>query len=65
MHMENHLEYKGYHGSVEYDRTDNILHGKVRGIHSMVPYRGTSIDELKSDFAHSVDDYLGVCERYV
>jgi predicted HicB family RNase H-like nuclease len=55
------LEYKGYSGTVEYSATDQVLHGKVLGIRSMLSYEGTSLDSLRHDFEDTLDDYLETC----
>ena len=44
------LEYKGYVGSVEFSEQDRIFYGKVKGIHSLISYEGTTINELTKDF---------------
>lgn len=55
------LSYKGYHGTVEYSLSDNILYGKVIDINGLISYEGKTIEELKKDFQGAVDDYLTVC----
>jgi predicted HicB family RNase H-like nuclease len=59
--MSDVLQYKGYYGSVDYDRRDDILHGRLLGISDVISYEGTSINELKQDFQSAVDDYLDAC----
>ncbi|MBQ7573822.1 MAG: type II toxin-antitoxin system HicB family antitoxin [Clostridia bacterium] len=60
--MDNIMEYKGYYGSVNYSQADDVLHGKLLGIKSLVSYEGSSIKELKEDFEFAVDDYLQMCK---
>jgi predicted HicB family RNase H-like nuclease len=60
--MNELLEYKGYHGSVEYSAADNCLFGKVIGIRSLISYEGESVEELKRDFMDGIDDYIASCE---
>jgi predicted HicB family RNase H-like nuclease len=55
------MEYKGYCGTVEYSAEDNVLHGKVLGIRSLLSYEGDSVQNLKKDFELAVDDYLKTC----
>ena len=62
MSISNTMQYKGYYGSVNYSSEDDILHGKLLGIKSLVSYEGHSIQELKEDFEFAVDDYLEVCK---
>jgi hypothetical protein len=52
------LEYKGYSGTVEYSAADQVLHGRVLGIRSMLTYEGTSLDSLRRDFEETIDDYI-------
>lgn len=55
------LEYKGYHGSIEYSSSDKILFGKVTGLNSLISYEGNSIESLRKDFEGAIDDYLEMC----
>ncbi len=59
--MNNILKYKGFYGTVEYSADDNILFGKVIGINGLISYEGKSVDELRTDFEESVDDYIEMC----
>lgn len=59
--MNTLLEYKGYHGSVEYDADDNILVGEVLGIDDSLNFHGSSIDELTETFHNCIDNYLDFC----
>ena len=59
--MSDMLEYKGYNGTVEYSKADNILFGKVLGIKGFISYKGDSVQALKEDFESTVDDYLKDC----
>ena len=61
--MKNTLDYKGYHGSVEYSAEDKVLHGRVLGIRSMITYEGSDAESIEQDFRESVDAYLEMCER--
>ncbi|MDR1014159.1 MAG: type II toxin-antitoxin system HicB family antitoxin [Coriobacteriales bacterium] len=61
--MDNALEYKGYHGSVEYSASDKCLHGKVLGIRALVTYEGIDAVSIEAAFRASVDDYLALCEE--
>ena len=57
----NTIEHKGYLGTVEYSAEDNILFGQVLGIRGLISYEGSSIEQLKADFAEAIDDYLFDC----
>ncbi len=55
------LQYKGYLGKVEFD--EDAFHGEVVGIRDAVTFRGSSVDELRTAFQDSVDDYLDDCTQ--
>ena len=55
------LEYKGYVGSVVFSEQDRIFYGKVKGIHALISYEGTSKKELSDDFREAIDGYLMLC----
>ena len=61
--MKNTMEYKGYIGSVEFSEQDEVFFGKVMGIHALISYEGTNIQDLLKDFHEAVDDYLWICEK--
>ena len=55
------LTYKGYKASVVYDDEVEMLHGEVLGPKSVITFQATSIEQLKREFAFSIDDYLAFC----
>ena len=59
------LEYKGYSGSIEYSKLDNLLYGKVIGIGkgTCITYEGNTASELYEDFKGAIDDYLEYCKE--
>ena len=57
-----HLEYKGYTGSIEYSKEDDLLYGKVLGIKGLISYEGTTGSELENDFKEAIDTYLCDCK---
>ena len=57
-----HLEYKGYTGSIEYSREDDLLYGKVLGIKGLISYEGKTGKELEADFKEAIDTYLADCK---
>lgn len=61
--MSETLSHRGYAGSVEYSREDNMLCGKVLGIRSLLLYEGNSVQGLKEDFEGLIDEYLAECEE--
>jgi predicted HicB family RNase H-like nuclease len=58
-----YLEYKGYSGSIEYSREDNLFYGKVIGIQSLISYEGKTGKELEYDFKDAVNEYLETCKK--
>jgi predicted HicB family RNase H-like nuclease len=57
-----HLEYKGYTGSIEYSKEDDLLYGKVLGIKGLISYEGKTGKELEEDFIEGINVYLADCE---
>lgn len=57
-----HLEYKGYTGSIEYSKEDDLLYGKVLGIRGLISYEGKTGKELEEDFKEAIDAYLTDCK---
>lgn len=57
----NHLEYKGYRGTVEVELDDDCLHGQVEHIKDLVTYQADTHRVLKKEFEIAVDDYLNLC----
>lgn len=58
------LEYKGYHGSIEYSAEDGVYFGKVQGIRFLILYAKKAIAELREDFQEAIGDYLASCQEY-
>jgi len=56
------LEYKGYTGSIEYSKEDDLLYGKVLGIQGLISFEGKTGNELESDFKDAIDNYLTDCK---
>jgi predicted HicB family RNase H-like nuclease len=61
--MKNVLEYKGYHGSVEFSPEDGVLFGKIVGISDVVTFEGKTVSEITKSFHFMVDDYLKTCKE--
>jgi predicted HicB family RNase H-like nuclease len=59
--MKDMMEYKGYYGSVHYNDDDQVFHGKLEFIRSLVTYEGTDVRNLRAAFEEAVDDYLELC----
>ena len=58
-----HLSYKGYTGSIEYSKEDNLLYGKVLGIKGLISYEGKTGKELELNFTEAIEEYLSTCEE--
>jgi len=61
--MSNYLNYKGYKGDIKYSEEDDVFHGKVIGIKSLLSFEGDSVASLKSDFRSAVDEYIEHCSK--
>lgn len=61
--MKSMMEYNGYHASVEYDADANIFIGEVFGITDSLNFHGSSVDELRTMFEQSIDNYLELCQK--
>jgi predicted HicB family RNase H-like nuclease len=57
------LNHKGYTGRVEFDDESGLLHGEVLDLRDVITFQGRSVEELKSAFRDSIDDYLAFCEE--
>lgn len=57
------LEYKGYTGSIEYNKEDDLLFGKVLGIRGLISYEGKTGHKLEIDFKEALDTYLNDCKQ--
>jgi len=61
--MNELLNYRGFSGSVEFSKEDNVFYGKLLGIKGLVLYEGDTIDELIQGFREMTDEYIDFCER--
>jgi predicted HicB family RNase H-like nuclease len=57
------MKYKGYVGKVEFDDEAGIFHGEVLDTRDVITFQGRSVDELKTAFQESIDDYLAFCKE--
>jgi len=60
----NHIEYKGYLGTVEFNSEDMVFYGKLHGINDLVTFEAATVEGLISSFHDAVDDYLDLCQRH-
>lgn len=61
--MKSKFDYKGYFAEITYSDEDGIFVGKIKGINDLVLFSGESVEELKTAFIESVDEYLDICTR--
>ena len=55
------MQYKGYRAAVTFDDSADVFHGEVAGDRDVIAFEGASVEELRREFAVSIDDYLAVC----
>ncbi len=55
------MEYKGYRAVVEYDHEVDVFHGEVIDTRDVIVFEGTSVEQLRSEFQLSIEDYLAIC----
>ena len=55
------MEYKGYVGRVEFDDEAGLFHGEVVNTRDVITFQGATVEELRTAFRDSVDDYLAFC----
>lgn len=55
------MNYKGYTAKVEFDDEASLFHGRVLNLRDGINFQGTTVEELRHEFAESVDDYLDWC----
>ncbi len=58
-----HLNYKGYTGSIEYSKEDDLLYGKVLGVNGLISYEGKTGKELELDFIEAIEEYFSTCKE--
>jgi predicted HicB family RNase H-like nuclease len=57
------MEYKGYVGKVDFNDEAGIFHGEVIGTRDVITFQGRSVDDLKTAFEESIEDYLAFCKE--
>lgn len=61
--MNAHLEHAGYRGSIIVSLEDELLHGKVLDIRSLITYCGVNVSELTQSFKDAVNEYINDCKK--
>lgn len=59
--MRNDLQYKGFHGLIEFDAEDGILVGRIAGINDVIGFHADDADGIVAAFEEAVDDYIESC----
>jgi predicted HicB family RNase H-like nuclease len=58
------MEYKGYYGTVTFDDEAGTFFGCVNNLpKDGITFEGKSVEELRTAFRESVDDYLAWCKE--
>jgi predicted HicB family RNase H-like nuclease len=55
------MEYKGYVANITYDDELESFFGQVANTLDVITFYGKSVDELKREFALSVEAHLAYC----
>jgi len=61
--MSNLMEYRGYHGKVEYSGEEKLFVGRVIDIDGTITFTGESVDELEKAMHNAVDGYVEWCQQ--
>ena len=56
------MNYKNYHGSVNFDMEEKIFYGQIEFIRDLVNYEARDADNLLKVFYEAVDNYLDDCK---
>lgn len=57
------MKYKSYVAEIEYDSEIESFFGNVTNLSSPVTFYGKTVRELKTEFAHSINLYLDLCQE--
>ena len=55
------MNYQGYQAKVIFDEGADIFHGSVVNTRDVITFQGRSVDEIRTAFKDSVDEYLKFC----
>ncbi|MFZ1425881.1 MAG: type II toxin-antitoxin system HicB family antitoxin [Geminicoccaceae bacterium] len=61
--LNNLMRYKDYWAVVELDDSADQFHGRVIGINDVLDFYGGTPEELRREFAASVDEYVAWCRE--
>ncbi len=57
------MEYKGYVADIKYNDELETFFGQVVNTLDVITFYGKSVDELKREFASSVEAHLAFCAK--
>jgi predicted HicB family RNase H-like nuclease len=57
----NTLEHKGYIGLIELDAEAGLFHGEVINTRDVLTFQGGTVEELKTAFSDTIEDYEDWC----
>ena len=57
------MNYQGYIGTVAFDEEADIFHGEVVNTRDVITFQGRSVDEIRTAFRDSVDEYVKFCKE--
>ena len=52
------LKYKGYTGSIQWDKDSQEFYGEILNIFDIIVYTGRDLVEIKEMFHEAVNEYL-------
>jgi predicted HicB family RNase H-like nuclease len=61
--MATSIKFNDYVASIEYDADIEMFFGRVMNLSSPVTFYGASVEELRREFANSIQAYLEVCRE--
>ena len=59
----NIMRHGDYIARIEYDPETKAFHGRVINLRAVVTFCSSSIEELKTEFARSIETYLEICRE--
>lgn len=61
---QQHLEHKGFLGTIKYSKEDKCFFGKVTNLKKdAITYQGHNLEELAKDFKGAIEDYLYITHK--
>ncbi len=55
------MTYKNYTAKIVYDERDEIFVGRVLYIKDIIGFHGTSVEELRTAFTETMEEYFECC----